>query len=378
MYVRKAKDPGLEPQDKFSTSENYSHPTEDNSSSSFQNNRGRGDYRGRGRVRGRYYNNNHTNGNNLDYSEYKKVEHRNTKGETSNLAPYRKRPNRRAKDIVEDKIAKENNRSDPTKFIWKECMICLQKVSPKSKMWNCGLCRIVLHYKCIIDWILKLNKMEGKNPRHIPRGQLFSWGCPHCQYQFTESLPEYYCYCGKVKNPPIDPYLEPHSCGNTCGRSRGDDCPHKCTSKCHSGKCDPCEITLADTPCFCGRTHVIRKCGEFSKLSCGNICGKMLSCGTHSCDKVCHSGECGPCQIKKTTKCYCSKIEKEILCGDSFSCNQQCGKLLDCGNHRCQENCHKGECGSCELIPKPTEFCFCGRKTVAGILGHPSKPSFNL
>ena len=252
-------------------------------------------------------------------------------------------------------------------------MICLTKVAPKNKMWSCQQCRIVVHFKCITDWILKMNNSEITDHRKIPKHQLFNWACPHCQYQLTEPLPEYRCYCGKVKKPRADHFLEPHTCGKECGRQRAEHCTHPCTLKCHSGPCPPCNIVMADTKCYCGKEWLSKECSSANELSCSQVCGKALNCGKHTCELVCHSGDCGDCKVQEHKACHCGKLEKDIPCGTDFSCEQVCQKTIDCGNHKCGKTCHEGDCMKCDRIPQEKETCHCGAKLYEDIVGQKSK-----
>ena len=34
--------------------------------------------------------------------------------------------------------------------------------------------------------------------------------------------------------------------------------------------------------------------------SCGRVCGKVLACQRHRCDRVCHAGDCGLCPFTVT------------------------------------------------------------------------------
>ena len=51
-------------------------------------------------------------------------------------------------------------------------------------------------------------------------------------------------------------------------------------------------------------------------LSCAGVCGKKLGCGNHTCDDVCHPGECTPCAVIDNLRCYCGKVEREFGCGE--------------------------------------------------------------
>lgn len=121
------------------------------------------------------------------------------------------------------------------KFIWCECIICLVKVSPRQPIWNCVQCRTICHLKCIKDWIFKSNGIDEDKRKGVPPSKLMSWSCPHCKFEYTQTMPKYACFCGKVRDPQSDIYIEPHSCGRRCGRMPHENCTHPCKELCHSG-----------------------------------------------------------------------------------------------------------------------------------------------
>lgn len=45
----------------------------------------------------------------------------------------------------------------------------------------------------------------------------------------------YMCYCGKLQDPPADPWLAPHSCGSVCQKELKPSCGHTCLLLCHPG-----------------------------------------------------------------------------------------------------------------------------------------------
>lgn len=61
---------------------------------------------------------------------------------------------------------------------------------------------------------------------------------PKCRFEYkrSETPSRYYCYCGKVEDPPLDPWLVPHSCGQVCEREFKPSCGHKCLLLCHPGE----------------------------------------------------------------------------------------------------------------------------------------------
>lgn len=78
-----------------------------------------------------------------------------------------------------------------------------------------------------------------------------SWGCPKCRTAYTPSeVPlEYHCFCGKQKDPPLDPWLAPHTCGDMCGKELAAGCGHTCVLLCHPGPCPPCPRQVRPLPC---------------------------------------------------------------------------------------------------------------------------------
>lgn len=50
-------------------------------------------------------------------------------------------------------------------------------------------------------------------------------------------------------------------------------------------------------------------------LSCRETCGKVLGCGLHRCERECHEGECGGCGVEREKKCFCGKSEVVEDCG---------------------------------------------------------------
>ena len=130
------------------------------------------------------------------------------------------------------------------------------------------------------------------------------------------------CFCGSTPDPKPPRLATPHSCANPCSRPRG--CGHPCPLSCHPGPCPPCQVTTSQ-PCYCGKHVMSFRCAHrygrpavtaVAELSCGEPCGRMLSCGNHTCQDPCHPGKCSPCPIRETARCYCGKEERELGCGE--------------------------------------------------------------
>eukprot|EP01090_Pellita_catalonica_P007580 TRINITY_DN1816_c0_g2_i1.p1 TRINITY_DN1816_c0_g2~~TRINITY_DN1816_c0_g2_i1.p1 ORF type:complete len:808 (+),score=106.91 TRINITY_DN1816_c0_g2_i1:2-2425(+) len=137
--------------------------------------------------------------------------------------------------------------------------------------------------------------------------------------------------------------------------------------------------------CYCGKTARQGRCGtgdlylvpdnneENRKryFSCDQECGKLLSCGEHKCQARCHKGPCASCVLmpENVLYCPCGKMILETFlekprtkCTDPIpTCTNKCNKLLNCKIHRCPETCHTGDCPEC-LTGSQKIKCRCGRR----------------
>ncbi|KAM8715561.1 hypothetical protein ACLKA7_002588 [Drosophila subpalustris] len=194
------------------------------------------------------------------------------------------------------------------------------------------------------------------------------WRCPACQNVLEELPREYLCFCGKLKNPPLTRTELAHSCGELCCRVEG--CSHACTLLCHPGPCPPCQANVSRS-CGCGRTNKLMQCAMKQPLQCEAVCDKLLNCGEHRCQQTCHAGKCEPCGEQVQQNCHCSKQQRDVPCTResqdrrSYSCKECCGKPLPCGNHKCKDSCHAGACRPCKLSPTQITSCPCGKLPVA-------------
>ncbi|XP_033010257.1 transcriptional repressor NF-X1 isoform X3 [Lacerta agilis] len=197
------------------------------------------------------------------------------------------------------------------------------------------------------------------------------WRCPACQNVSSQVPNIYTCFCGRVKNPEWNRNEIPHSCGELCRKKRSaQDCPHLCNILCHPGPCPSCPAFMTKK-CECGRTSHSVRCGHSTAIQCTNICGNVLNCGTHSCTQICHSGKCQPCELTVKQVCYCGSTSREVLCGtseDHFSCLRTCGKKLSCGMHNCAQVCHPQSCQPCPRLPQIVHCCPCGQTPLNKLL----------
>ena len=119
------------------------------------------------------------------------------------------------------------------------------------------------------------------------------------------------CHCGlTILDPPIPCGTRlrcPHPCARpppACGHPRS---PHACHAD-DTGGCPPCPF-LTTKLCACGKRRVdnVRCAQARERVGCGGACGRLLGCGFHVCERLCHGGECGPCAqvCGKPRKLWC-------------------------------------------------------------------------
>ncbi|KFY98309.1 hypothetical protein V500_01742 [Pseudogymnoascus sp. VKM F-4518 (FW-2643)] len=274
-----------------------------------------------------------------------------------------------------------------------ECPICTSEVLKNSKVWSCKTCWTVFHLSCVKKWA----KNEGstqQNRQQLQEGELppaRQWRCPGCNLPKDDMPESYTCWCAKDVDPKAIPGLPPHSCGQTCGKPRAPrNCPHPCDLMCHAGPCPPCPHMGPIQACFCGKEEVSKRCIDThydSGWSCGKKCGDMMPCGEHECEKGCHEGLCGSCEVLVESRCYCGKVEKMVPCSDrgdekdssivkednevdswtgSFECGNVCKRAYDCGRHFCEKSCHEqtADVPHCPLSPDVVTHCPCGKSTL--------------
>ncbi|KAI0380013.1 hypothetical protein F5Y04DRAFT_258111 [Hypomontagnella monticulosa] len=280
-----------------------------------------------------------------------------------------------------------------------ECVICTNEVLRNSKVWSCSICWTVTHIACVKKWF-------SSRKRNSDEEQI-DWRCPGCNSHLSDDPGTYHCWCGKEINPKSIPGLVAHSCGQTCSKPRAT-CPHPCPLECHAGPCPPCQLMGPSQSCFCGKHTSTKRCGETDYTrgwSCHEICGDLLPCGKHECQKECHSGLCGGCDIPTLSLCYCGQNSKEIPCDQrdderesynygqvdlvggilddgelprnwywaSFDCDNVCGRSFDCGKHHCRRSCHPQDEkeAHCPFSPDLITHCPCGKTPLIDIIDQP-------
>ena len=115
---------------------------------------------------------------------------------------------------------------------------------------------------------------------------------------------------------PIAVCLRNYIIVRNAANSNGTACEHKCTIPCHPGPCPKCPV-MVQQPCFCGRiARQVRCSTDVAPVSCESACGKVLSCGLHRCALACHPGQCEPCALAETQRCFCGRHTRDAKCGD--------------------------------------------------------------
>lgn len=140
-------------------------------------------------------------------------------------------------------------------------------------------------------------------------------------------------------------------------------CPHICVLQCHPGPCSPCKAFAPPRLCFCGKKVITTRCSDRkSVLTCSQHCDKLLDCGCHHCERICHVGSCDPCQVLVNAPYFFKKRVEVVICGDMnvkgkvkeedgiFSYSSTCGRKLRYGNHNYAKICHPGAYRDYEFV----------------------------
>lgn len=141
-------------------------------------------------------------------------------------------------------------------------------------------------------------------------------------------------------------------------------CGHLCKETCHANECGTCTETV-DILCRCGRVSSKSMChqGITEPPLCMRICQATLSCGRHKCGDHCCAGE------KKASERQAARRKHRVTPQDTaveaeHICIKTCGRPLKCGNHNCQQICHRGPCASCPEAVFTEISCNCGRTVL--------------
>ncbi|KAH8115899.1 hypothetical protein DFH11DRAFT_1582760 [Phellopilus nigrolimitatus] len=235
-----------------------------------------------------------------------------------------------------------------------------------------------------------LQEWDGRFACESPCGRPFECGIHKCEkpcHPPTSTPPPCprspslitHCPCGKkllgnleggVRERCTDPIM---TCGSLCMKQL-DGCEHVCSVPCHVGPCPPCAISLI-IPCRCGSTTRPVPCHEISSavapadVLCDRACSALRACGRHQCNRLCCplAALAGSAKVKGKKRQAQQGLEEALSLGDEghwHECDLICGKVLGCGNHRCEERDHRGTCPPCLRSSFEEMVCHCGRTVV--------------
>lgn len=171
---------------------------------------------------------------------------------------------------------------------------------------------------------------------------------------------------------PVEEDVEAeHICIRVCGRML--KCGrHTCPELCHKGACNTCpEAIFDEISCNCGRTILYPPlpCGTQAP-SCSYPCERPKACGHPQTAHNCHGDDelCPKCPflVEKLCQCGKKKLKNQPCWLADARCGQVCGELLKCGSHTCQKNCHRP--GECEDVSAP---CHQACRKSKSLCGHP-------
>ncbi|GLD74190.1 NF-X1-type zinc finger protein NFXL1 [Lates japonicus] len=134
------------------------------------------------------------------------------------------------------------------------CLICIASVKRTQAVWSCSSCFSLFHLPCIQKWARDSVFLVSSVTDEDFGQKQHPWPCPKCRAEYPPSATpnRYMCYCGKLQDPPADPWLVPHSCGSICQKELKPTCGHTCLLLCHPGPCPPSKDGV--NPCIKGQS----------------------------------------------------------------------------------------------------------------------------
>ena len=113
-----------------------------------------------------------------------------------------------------------------------DCPICINNISRKQPISSCRTCSAPYHLKCLRDWaersIATVKEKAAFQQQQNGVQIRANWRCPSCQTQYAEhdAPRNYWCYCGRLREPRASGLGNAHSCEKPCKRERPEGCEH--------------------------------------------------------------------------------------------------------------------------------------------------------
>ena len=226
---------------------------------------------------------------------------------------------------------------------------------PGSRLFDCGVhhCEKSCH-------------TPSRLPAPCPRSPSLVQTCPCGKHTLDASSAAFFPPSARLTRTSCQDPIP--TCDSVCDKPL-DGCAHACASKCHTGPCPPCSVMLV-RPCRCGSTTRELRCSEAQahtdgiqdEILCDRACTALRSCGRHQCNRVC-------CPLASLASASRGKgkrkaaLDHEAVVDEAgwHACDLVCGKMLSCGNHTCEERDHRGACPTCLRSSFEEMICYCGR-----------------
>uniref|UniRef100_A0A1A8QTQ4 Nuclear transcription factor, X-box binding-like 1 n=1 Tax=Nothobranchius rachovii TaxID=451742 RepID=A0A1A8QTQ4_9TELE len=240
------------------------------------------------------------------------------------------------------------------------CLICIASVRRTQQVWSCSSCFSLFHLPCIQKWARDSAFLVSSITDEDFGQKQHPWPCPKCRTEYPPSATpnRYMCYCGKLQDPPADPWLVPHSCGSICQRELKPTCGHTCLLLCHPGPCPPCP-KMVSVSCMCGSCYPCPETVEVT-CTCGFTvltvpCGREKSTKPPRCKEPCRTPPSCHHQTRESHRCHP---------GPCPPCTQTCLLPLPGCSHTCPQPCH-------DLVLVRSQ-----QVQLAGPWEQPSEPAF--
>lgn len=252
----------------------------------------------------------------------------------------------------------------------------------KCHTGSCPPCKLksTVHCECkLTTKSIDCNSMfkkESEGDKVTFKQVQFTFNC-EARCNKLKSCGRHRCYnkcCQHLRAPSI------HICDQICGKKLACG-EHSCPEVCHFGQCGDCtNIGWEELSCHCGSSVLYPPipCGAKPPI-CNRPCRRPHKCG-HPVKHECHNDteSCAPCTVFVKKKCFCGADSKEsVYCYlTGYSCGRTCKKRLSCGRHTCTRVCHENECEQPEkpICTKPCPVVRFSCKHTCSLPCHRSTP----
>lgn len=123
--------------------------------------------------------------------------------------------------------------------------------------------------------------------------------------------------------------------------------------------------------CYCGSVDEVARCGSV-RAARFNLAGvEPIEDELEECDVEMFLSTELESDVAKS-----EFSNQALFVGTVFSCEKVCGRQLECKRHSCEAVCHRGDCEPCAFLPENCLVCPCGQVPLNRLVSREESHSF--